>query len=282
MADKPSCKERWFRTKKGRYDNDNNDNNNNNSLRQNIFQTKKPLWKCKRQEWCSRGGQGREHIQALSRWLCATPVSFRWGSRDDAPIRATKRHRATAHKEERLSGGVSCLLDCAGPCQHQPRSGHPQGQGCVGSPCPQQKVNPLSEMGPSISSHCHQQGTWPVCIQPAEISWVSPSLEEGILPVPLYSGARGWQWGSPGDKARMGHDRGGAMPGSLGALHRAGSQQMAFLGFPQSGKQLPRERNQANPLLKPQGRLPRGGEAAPKFWNILQVKEFKNAVCWPQ
>lgn len=206
MADKPSCKERWFRTKKGRYDNDNNDNNDNNSLRQNIFQTKKPLWKCKRQEWCSRGGQGREHIQALSRWLCATPVSFRWGSRDDAPIRATKRHRATAHKEERLGGGVSCLLDCAGPCQHQPRSGHPQGQGCVGSPCPQQKVNPLSEMRPSISSHCHQQGTRPVCIQPADVLRITkPGGRNFARPSVLWCTwlAMGEPWGQSQNGSRQ-------------------------------------------------------------------------------
>lgn len=64
--------------------------------------------------------QGREHIQALSLWLCATPVSFRWSSRDPAPLWAINRHRATAHREDGVSGGVSCLLVCTGPCQHQP------------------------------------------------------------------------------------------------------------------------------------------------------------------
>lgn len=85
-----------------------------------------------------------------------------------------------------------------------------------------------------------------------------------------------------GDKARMGHHRGGTIPASLGALHRAGSQQMAFLGLLQSAKELPRERSQADPLLKSQGRLPRGGEEAPKSWNNLKASEFKNAAGWTQ
>lgn len=152
MAHKPSCKERQFRTKKGRCDNDNynNDNIDSNSLRQNIFQTKKPPCKCKRQVWCSRGGQvqGREHIQALSCWLCATPVSFTWSSRDFAPVWATKRHRATAHKEESVSGDVCCLLACTGACQHQPGALFSQGvatpkdRTVLGPPVPSQKVNP--------------------------------------------------------------------------------------------------------------------------------------------
>lgn len=74
-------------------------------------------------------------------------------------------------------------------CTFRP-SAEPQHQGQ--SPPPR----PLSEMVPSVSSHRHQQGTRPVCAQPAGLS-VSPSPQTAVLPTPLYPGARGWQWGSP-------------------------------------------------------------------------------------
>lgn len=68
--------------------------------------------------------------------------------------------------------------------------------------------------------------------------------------------------------------------------NQTGSQQRrsspSFPGLPQGAKQLPRERNQANPLLKPQGRLPREEEAALNSWNNLKAREFKNAAGWTQ
>lgn len=66
-----------------------------------------------------------------------------------------------------------------------------------------------------------------------------PSLEAELLPIPLYPGACSSQWGAlqplsmaSGDKARTGHAEEEMIPTPLGALLRAGSQQM-FLSLAQ-------------------------------------------------
>lgn len=78
----------------------------------------------------------------------------------------------------------------------------------LGLPVPLQKVNPLSEMVPSISSHCYQQGHG-LFVLNQQGCWCHQAWRQKFCPS-LCTLVPDWLWGRacshPGDKARIDHN----------------------------------------------------------------------------
>jgi len=157
-ATKPSPQGKADQKKNCRYDNGNNDGNN--SLRPNSFQTKKtPLWalgtSVQQQKWpCARRGAISAHGWRAG---SATPACSVWNGRGYAPVRATKKHRHTAHKQKSQCGGgspASCpVQDPAAPAKAQPlpRIRHlpPSAEACPGSTrCSREGTSPALGSSP--------------------------------------------------------------------------------------------------------------------------------------